>query len=254
MARSLKKGPFVDEHLIAKVEAANANNEKKVIRTWSRRSTITPEMVGHTIAVHDGRKHVPVYISEVDGWPQARRVRADADVPRPCRREGGETRMKAHAKAKIHRQSPYKVRRVLDLVRGMPVEDARDVLDVHEPSGRRHDPQGARLGRRQRRAQLCARRRRAVRRRGLRRRGANAQALAAAGPRPGHAHQQAHEPHHDHRLRRTKRSSSNGTEDPPLRAPTRHRYRLEVPVVQREGLRPPGQRGLRRSASTSSVS
>ncbi len=64
MARSLKKGPFVDEHLLVKVEKANANNEKKVIRTWSRRSTIIPEMVGHTIAVHDGRKHVPVYISE----------------------------------------------------------------------------------------------------------------------------------------------------------------------------------------------
>ncbi|MEA2000888.1 MAG: 30S ribosomal protein S19 [Actinomycetota bacterium] len=64
MARSLKKGPFVDDHLIKKVEAANARGEKKVIRTWSRRSTITPEMVGHTIAVHDGRKHVPVYISE----------------------------------------------------------------------------------------------------------------------------------------------------------------------------------------------
>ncbi|MDJ0498949.1 MAG: 30S ribosomal protein S19 [Acidimicrobiia bacterium] len=64
MARSLKKGPFVDDHLITKVEAANAKGEKKVIRTWSRRSTITPEMVGHTIAVHDGRKHVPVYVSE----------------------------------------------------------------------------------------------------------------------------------------------------------------------------------------------
>ena len=64
MARSLKKGPFVDEHLIKKVEAANAKGEKRVIRTWSRRSTITPEMVGHTIAVHDGRKHVPVYVSE----------------------------------------------------------------------------------------------------------------------------------------------------------------------------------------------
>lgn len=64
MARSLKKGPFVDDHLMKKVEAANAKNEKRVIRTWSRRSTITPEMVGHTIAVHDGRKHVPVYISE----------------------------------------------------------------------------------------------------------------------------------------------------------------------------------------------
>ena len=64
MARSLKKGPFIDEHLLVKVEAANARNEKKVIRTWSRRSTIVPEMVGHTIAVHDGRKHIPVYVSE----------------------------------------------------------------------------------------------------------------------------------------------------------------------------------------------
>lgn len=64
MTRSLKKGPFVDDHLMKKVEALNAQNEKRVIRTWSRRSTIFPEMVGHTIAVHDGRKHVPVYITE----------------------------------------------------------------------------------------------------------------------------------------------------------------------------------------------
>jgi small subunit ribosomal protein S19 len=64
MARSLKKGPFVDESLLVKIERANATGDKRVIRTWSRRSTITPEMVTHTIAVHDGRKHVPVYISE----------------------------------------------------------------------------------------------------------------------------------------------------------------------------------------------
>jgi small subunit ribosomal protein S19 len=64
MAWSLKKGPFVDEHLLRKVEMANASSDKRVIRTWSRRSTITPEMVSLTIAVHDGRKHVPVYISE----------------------------------------------------------------------------------------------------------------------------------------------------------------------------------------------
>ncbi len=64
MARSLKKGPFVDEHLLRKVEAANDRGDKRVIRTWSRRSTILPEMVGHTIAVHDGRKHIPVYVSE----------------------------------------------------------------------------------------------------------------------------------------------------------------------------------------------
>ena len=64
MARSLKKGPFADEHLLKKVEAMNAANDKQVIKTWSRRSTIFPQMVGHTIAVHDGRKHVPVYITE----------------------------------------------------------------------------------------------------------------------------------------------------------------------------------------------
>ncbi len=64
MARSLKKGPFVDEHLVRKIEKANSAGHKRVIRTWSRRSTVIPEMVGHTIAVHDGRKHVPVYITE----------------------------------------------------------------------------------------------------------------------------------------------------------------------------------------------
>ena len=64
MSRSLKKGAFVDGHLLAKVDAQNAAGERKVIKTWSRRSTIIPDMVGHTIAVHDGRKHVPVYITE----------------------------------------------------------------------------------------------------------------------------------------------------------------------------------------------
>ncbi|MHB8781438.1 MAG: 30S ribosomal protein S19 [Candidatus Geothermincolia bacterium] len=64
MSRSVKKGPFVDEKLFAKVEEQNRKSEKRVIRTWSRRSTIFPEMVGHTIAVHDGRKHVPVYVTE----------------------------------------------------------------------------------------------------------------------------------------------------------------------------------------------
>lgn len=63
MGRSLKKGPFVDDHLMKKIKALNEKNEKKVIKTWSRRSTIFPEFVGHTIAVYDGRKHVPVYIS-----------------------------------------------------------------------------------------------------------------------------------------------------------------------------------------------
>ena len=64
MSRSLKKGPFVDEHLLKKVDEQNEAGERKVIKTWSRRSTIIPDMVGHTIAVHDGRKHVPVYVTE----------------------------------------------------------------------------------------------------------------------------------------------------------------------------------------------
>ncbi len=64
MARSLKKGPFADEHLLKKIDKLNETNSKEVIKTWSRRSTIFPEMVSHTIAVYDGRKHVPVYITE----------------------------------------------------------------------------------------------------------------------------------------------------------------------------------------------
>jgi len=64
MARSVKKGPFVDYHLMAKVEAARASNDKRPIKTWSRRSTILPDFVGLTVAVHNGKQHVPVYISE----------------------------------------------------------------------------------------------------------------------------------------------------------------------------------------------
>jgi small subunit ribosomal protein S19 len=62
--RSLKKGPFIDDHLAKKIEALNRSNAKTVIKTWSRRSTVIPEMVGHTIAVHNGKKFIPVYITE----------------------------------------------------------------------------------------------------------------------------------------------------------------------------------------------
>ena len=64
MSRSLKKGPFVDTHLLEKVEVMNRAAEKKIIKTWSRRSTVVPEMVGHTLAVHNGRKFIPVYVTE----------------------------------------------------------------------------------------------------------------------------------------------------------------------------------------------
>src|SRR5438552_7754228 len=65
MGRSVKKGPFVDTHLLEKVEVMNRVNEKKVIKTWSRRSTVVPEMVGHTLAVHNGNKCIPVYVTEI---------------------------------------------------------------------------------------------------------------------------------------------------------------------------------------------
>lgn len=64
MGRSMKKGPFVDDHLLDKVDAANDKNDRRVIRTWSRRSTIVPEMIGHTIGVHNGKQHVPVFVQE----------------------------------------------------------------------------------------------------------------------------------------------------------------------------------------------
>ncbi len=67
MPRSLKKGPFVDEHLLNKVDAQNEANTKQVIKTWSRRSTILPDFIGHTFAVHDGRKHVPVFFEDSMG-------------------------------------------------------------------------------------------------------------------------------------------------------------------------------------------
>ena len=64
MSRSLKKGPFIDEHLMKKVEALNEANQKKVIQTWSRRSTIYPEFVGHTVTVYNGKEHLPIYVTE----------------------------------------------------------------------------------------------------------------------------------------------------------------------------------------------
>jgi small subunit ribosomal protein S19 len=62
--RSVKKGPFIDDHLMKKVEAMNTSGDRKIVKTWSRRSTITPEFVGHTLAVHNGRKFIPVYVTE----------------------------------------------------------------------------------------------------------------------------------------------------------------------------------------------
>ena len=85
MGRSLKKGPFADAHLLKKVDEMNAAGQKQVIKTWSRRSTIFPQMVGHTIAVHDGRKHVPVELTEA-----TEKTRRKQDVSK-LRLKGGFT-------------------------------------------------------------------------------------------------------------------------------------------------------------------
>ncbi len=92
MGRSVKKGPFVEKKLLAAIDELNKNNEKKVLKTWSRPSTIFPQMVGHTIAVHDGRKHVPVYITEdmvghrLGEFAPTRTYRGHADKEKGSRR------------------------------------------------------------------------------------------------------------------------------------------------------------------------
>ena len=96
MPRSLKKGPFVDDHLLKKVDALNASNEKRVIKTWSRRSTIIPDMVGHTIAVHDGRKHVPVYITESMVGHKLGEFAPDPHLPVPRRPGAGRDGARWH--------------------------------------------------------------------------------------------------------------------------------------------------------------
>ena len=83
MGRSTKKGPFVEERLMRRITAMNEANQKQMIKTWSRTSTVFPEMVGHTIAVHDGRKHVPVFISESMVGHKLGEFAPDAHLPRP---------------------------------------------------------------------------------------------------------------------------------------------------------------------------
>ena len=155
MPRSLKKGPFVDDHLLKKVDVLNDAGEKTVIKTWSRRSTIIPDMVGHTIAVHDGRKHVPVYVTEsmvghkLGEFAPTRTFKFHAGQER--RREGsaliGHPRPSGHtrptsARAPVPRSatsasSAYKAREVLDLIRGKHVADAHEILQFCRARHRR---------------------------------------------------------------------------------------------------------------------
>src|ERR1700722_17525757 len=144
MARSTKKGPFIDTHLMVKIEAMNAANDKKVLRTWSRRSTIHPDMVGHTIAVHNGRKFIPVYVTEnMVGHKRGEfsatrtfkghsaKAAESSAKPRyiglrkkPMQLETQEFR----AEAKFQRVSPQKARLVLELIKGRRVGEALETV------------------------------------------------------------------------------------------------------------------------------
>ena len=124
MSRSLKKGPFCDDHLMKKVVALNEAEKKEVIKTWSRRSTIFPQFVEHTFAVYNGKEHVPVYVTEdMVGHKLGEFV--------PTRKYtghvGGEE-MEVKATAKTLRIQPRKARLVLDLIRGKDVEEAAAIL------------------------------------------------------------------------------------------------------------------------------
>ena len=143
MSRSLKKGPFVDVPLLEKIEVMNRTNEKKVIKTWSRRSTVVPEMVGHTLAVHNGKKFIPVYVTEnmvghkLGEFAPTRQFKghttkadkaAAVAAPRGWRRQGRRVMVQAEATAKYIRTSAQKAGLVLDLIRGRDVNHALATL------------------------------------------------------------------------------------------------------------------------------
>ena len=201
MGRSLKKGPFIDVHLLEKVEAMNQANEKKVIKTWSRRSTVIPEMVGHTIAVHNGKKFIPVYITEnmvgqklgefaptrffkghTTKAEKAAQVAAAAAHDAPARRrrgaEGRRVMATGQATTKYIRTSAQKAGLVLDQIRGRDVGARAGDAAVLAQADRARHREGAAVGDCQRAAEgrLRRRRRPAVRREVLRQSGAEHEA------------------------------------------------------------------------------
>ena len=142
MPRSLKKGPFVDDHLLKKVDVQNEKNTKQVIKTWSRRSTIIPDFIGHTFAVHDGRKHVPVFVTEamvghkLGEFAPTRTFKGHIKDDRKSKRRVAQDEPmttvteypSATAVARFVHISASKARRVINLVRGKSVEEALDIL------------------------------------------------------------------------------------------------------------------------------
>ena len=141
MGRSIKKGPFVQPVLLKRVREMNEAGEKRVLKTWSRSSTIFPDFVGHTFAVHDGRKHVPVYVTEdmvghkLGEFAPTRTYRGHAGAKKSSngkQRPRGGKQMEARAYLKYARIAPRKVQIVLDLIRNKPTKLAMAILK-HTP-------------------------------------------------------------------------------------------------------------------------
>ena len=277
LAVSSKKGPFVEERLLARIQKMNDSGSKNMIRTWSRTSTVVPRHGrAHDRGPRRAQARAGVHLG-ADGRAQARRVRADASLPRPRRRpeDAGEEALMAavesartvQATAKFVRISPRKAR----LVDGQHprAQRARGAHHprVHRARGGRRDREGAALGRRERRVEPGpALERRRPRRRGrLRRRRPDAQALARPRPRPRRPHPQADVPHHHPgragrcpptapaarrsrkrtpRRKKTEETGANGTEGSSRRSACRRHPRLEVELDGRqEGIRRRADRG-----------
>ena len=143
MPRSLKKGPFVDGHLMKKVDSAVANSDRRVLKTWSRRSTILPEMVGLTFAVHNGKKFVPVFVTEnmvghkLGEFSPTRTFHGHAADKKAKAAQTSGRDMESKAIAKFQRVSPRKTRLVARNVQGLGVEEAMNLLRFtpNKPAG-----------------------------------------------------------------------------------------------------------------------
>ncbi len=274
MSRSLKKGPFVEGALLEKVEAMNRASDKKVIKTWSRRSTVVPEMLGHTLAVHNGKKFIPVYVTEnmvghkLGEFAPTRQFKGphlEDGEGGGGRRQAGELAMiEAQATARYVRTSAQKAGLVLDLIRGKNVGHALADAEVHaQVRGARHR-EGAAVGDCERAAEgrLRRRRRPAVRGGVLRRAGAVVQAGAAGADGAGvprvkrTAHltvQVAERPDVEAgapasqaggRPRPSREGrATHGSESPSVRVPSRVQQDLAIAVVRRPRLREAAARG-----------
>ena len=134
MSRSLKKGPFCDDHLMKKVDELNKAGKKQVIKTWSRRSTIFPQFVEHTFAVYNGKEHLPVYVTEdmvghkLGEFVPTRKYGGHGDNDKKAKREGVNVIMEVKSTAKTLRIPPRKARIVIDLIRGKDAAEAAAIL------------------------------------------------------------------------------------------------------------------------------